>query len=67
MRQLGLARLDPAARAATLDELRAEFVADGATPAEALALCGELVALARDQAAADRAGGRPATTGRGEG
>ncbi len=39
-----------------LDELRAEFVANGATPAEALALCGELEALARGHAAATRPG-----------
>ena len=56
VRQRGLARLDPAALADALDELRAEFVANGATPAEALALCGELEALARGHAAATRPG-----------
>ena len=47
VRQRGLGRLGPEALAAALDALRAEFVANGATPAEALALCGELEALAR--------------------
>jgi hypothetical protein len=47
VRQLGLGRLSPEALAAALDALRAEFVANGATPAEALALCDELEALAR--------------------
>ena len=56
VRQLGLGRLGPAALVAALDELRAEFVANGATPAEALALCGELEALARGHAAATRPG-----------
>ena len=55
VRQRGLARLDPEARAAALDALRAEFVANGATPAEALALCGELEALARGHSAVARA------------
>ena len=55
VRQRGLGRLGPAALAVALAELRAELVANGVTPAEALALCGELEALARDHAAAVRA------------
>ena len=55
VRQRGLGRLGPEALAAALDELRAGFVTNGATPAEALALCGELEALARGHAAAIRA------------
>ena len=47
VRQRGLGRLGPEALAAALDELRAQFVADGATASEALALCAELEALAR--------------------
>ena len=47
VRQRGLGRLGPEALAAVLDELRAQFVADGATASEALALCAELEALAR--------------------
>ena len=57
VRRRGLGRLDPEALAAALDELRAEFVANGATPAEALVLCGELEALARAGAASGRVGG----------
>src|SRR5215211_1819970 len=56
VRQRGLGRLGPEALAAALDALRAEFVTNGATPAEALGLCGELEALARGQ--------RPARLGR---
>ena len=56
VRQHGLARLDPEARAAALAALRAALVANGATPAAALALCGELEALARGHAAATRPG-----------
>ena len=37
VRQRGLGRLGPEALAAALDELRAKFVANGATPAAALA------------------------------
>ena len=56
VRQRALAHLGPEALAAALDELRAEFVATGATPAEARALCSELEALARGHAAAAGAG-----------
>jgi hypothetical protein len=55
-RQRGLWRLGPAARSAVLDGIRAEFVANGATPASALAMCAELDALANGHAAAVRAG-----------